>query len=71
MDGKDDNVKEDADGVDDQGQEDGVLAGKSNPGLWPWSFKDNDGTTMGPVWESNAPDESAKEQQVVDDICLQ
>ena len=25
---------------------------------------------MGPVRESNAPDESAKEQQVVDDICL-
>jgi len=47
VDGKDDDVKEDADGVDDQGQEDGVLA----------------------VWESNAPDESAKEQQVVDDIC--
>jgi len=47
VDGKDDDVKEDADTVDDQGQEDGVLA----------------------VRESNAPDESAKEQQVVDDIC--
>jgi len=45
--GKDDDVKEDADRVDDQGQEDGVLA----------------------VRESNAPDEPAKEQQVVDDIC--
>ena len=33
MDGKDDDVKEDADGVDDQGQEDGVLAGNSNPDI--------------------------------------
>jgi len=43
---KDDDVEQDTDAVDDQRQEDCVLA----------------------VWQGNAPDEAAKEQQVVDHI---